>query len=80
MSCGGDPRRGELCRPCRGLAERSGGLRRGTYQPSLSGCFRNRDGSYAGDYTSRYRKLCAHLGVIATRNNRGVAHENGAIE
>jgi hypothetical protein len=47
---------------------------------SLSACFRNRDGSYAGDYTSRYRELCAHLGVIATRNNRGVAHENGAIE
>jgi hypothetical protein len=47
---------------------------------SLSACFRNRNGSYAGDYTSRYRELCAHLGVIATRNNRGVAHENGAIE
>jgi Mg/Co/Ni transporter MgtE (contains CBS domain) len=47
---------------------------------SLSACFRNSDGSYAGDYTSRYRELCAHLGVIATRNNRGVAHENGAIE
>jgi hypothetical protein len=47
---------------------------------SLSACFRNRDGSYAGDYTSRYRELCAHLGVTATRNNRGIAHENGAIE
>jgi hypothetical protein len=47
---------------------------------SLSACFRNREGSYAGDYTSRYRELCAHLGVIATRNNRGVAHENGVIE
>jgi hypothetical protein len=47
---------------------------------SLSACFRNRDGSYAGVYTSRYSELCAHLGVIATRNNRGVAHENGAIE
>ena len=47
---------------------------------SLSACYRNRDGSYAGDHTSRYRELCAHLGVIASRNNRGVAHENGAIE
>ena len=47
---------------------------------SLSACFRNRDGSYAKDFTSRYRELCAHLGVIATRNNRGVAHENGVIE
>jgi hypothetical protein len=47
---------------------------------SLSACFRNRDGSYAKDFTSRYRELCAHLGVIATRNIRSVAHENGAIE
>jgi len=47
---------------------------------SLSACYRNRDGSYASDFTSRYRELCSHLGVIATRNNRGVAHENGAIE
>ena len=47
---------------------------------SLSACYRNRDGSYASDFTSRYRELCAHLGVVATRNNRGVAHENGAIE
>ena len=47
---------------------------------SLSACYRNRDGSYASDFTSRYRKLCSHLGVTATRNNRGVAHENGAIE
>jgi len=47
---------------------------------SLSACYRNRDGSYAADFTSRYRELCAHLGVSATRNNRGVAHENGAIE
>lgn len=47
---------------------------------SLCACFRNRDGSYAGDYTSRYGRLCAHLGVNASRNNSGVAHENGAIE
>jgi len=37
-------------------------------------------GSYAKDFTSRYRELCAHLGITVTRNNRGVAHENGAIE
>ena len=47
---------------------------------SLSACYRNRDGSYASDFTSRYKELCAHLGVVGTRNNRGVAHENGAIE
>jgi hypothetical protein len=30
--------------------------------------------------TLRYDALCAHYGMDATRNNRGVAHENGAIE
>lgn len=57
-----------------------GGLPAEHRTDSLSTCFRNRDGGYAGDYNSRYRELCAHLGVIATRNNRGVAHENGTIE
>lgn len=28
VPCGGDPRRGELCRPLRSAAERAGGLRR----------------------------------------------------
>ena len=30
--------------------------------------------------TERYRALCKHYGMEATRNNRGVAHENGAID
>jgi transposase InsO family protein len=30
--------------------------------------------------TRRYEALCAHYGMQPTRNNRGVAHENGAIE
>jgi hypothetical protein len=30
--------------------------------------------------TARYENLCNHYGVIATRNNKGIAHENGAIE
>lgn len=47
---------------------------------SLSACFRNRKGNYSSDHTSRYNELCAHLGLTATRNNKGVAHENGAIE
>ena len=29
---------------------------------------------------SLYEALCAHYGMQPTRNNRGVAHENGAIE
>ena len=30
--------------------------------------------------TRRYEELCAHYGMEATRNNKGIAHENGAIE
>ena len=32
------------------------------------------------DLTRRYEALCAHYGMEPTRNNRGVAHENGSIE
>ena len=32
------------------------------------------------DQTRRYEALCAHYGMEPTRNNRGVAHENGSIE
>jgi len=32
------------------------------------------------DLTARYEALCAHYGMRPTRNNRGVAHENGSIE
>jgi hypothetical protein len=27
-----------------------------------------------------YEALCGHYGMIGTRNNPGIAHENGAIE
>ena len=30
--------------------------------------------------TERYQALCAHYGMTASRNNRGLAHENGSIE
>ena len=30
--------------------------------------------------TKAYNALCAHYNLCATRNNRGVSHENGAIE
>src|SRR6266542_6431836 len=32
------------------------------------------------DLTRRYEELCAHYGMTPSRNNRGVAHENGSIE
>jgi transposase InsO family protein len=46
----------------------------------LSAASRNRDGSYALDITPRYQGLCAHYGLSPSRNNRGVAHENGIVE
>jgi transposase InsO family protein len=47
---------------------------------SLSAAFRNLDRDAQEDLTRRYEELCAHYGMTPSRNNRGVAHENGAIE
>src|SRR3954447_350467 len=47
---------------------------------SLSAAFRNLDREAEADLTRRYEDLCAHYGMRPTRNNAGVAHENGTIE
>jgi hypothetical protein len=47
---------------------------------SLSAAFRNLDKAAREDLTRRYDALCTHYGMVPTRNNRGVAHENGSIE
>jgi hypothetical protein len=47
---------------------------------SLSAAFRNLDKDAREDLTRRYEELCRHYGMMPSRNNRGVAHENGAIE
>jgi len=47
---------------------------------SLSAAFRNLDQDAREDLTWRYDDLCAHYGMTPTRNNKGVAHENGSIE
>ena len=47
---------------------------------SLSAAFRNLDDDTRKDQTRRYEALCAHYRMEPTRNNRGVAHENGSIE
>ena len=57
---------------------RSGGVPETHRTDSLSAAFNNH--SEKEVLTERYRKLCKHYGVKATRNNKGVAHENGAIE
>ena len=47
---------------------------------SLSAAFRNLDDDARVDQTRRYEALCAHYDMTPSRNNTGVAHENGAIE
>jgi hypothetical protein len=47
---------------------------------SLSAAFHNLEREAAEDLTRRYEALCRHYGMEATRNNPGVAHENGSIE
>lgn len=47
---------------------------------SLSAAFKNLSREAQQDLTERYEGLCRHYGMTATRNNRGVSHENGAVE
>jgi len=47
---------------------------------SPSAAFCNLDRVAQEDLTRRYEELCAYYGMTPSRNNRGVAHENGAIE
>jgi hypothetical protein len=47
---------------------------------SLSAAFCNLDHDAQEDLTQRYQALMRHYGMTPTRNNRGVAHENGSIE
>jgi hypothetical protein len=57
---------------------RSGGVPTTHRTDSLSAAFKNHVQEKL--LTDRYDKLCKHYDVIATRNNKGIAHENGAIE
>jgi hypothetical protein len=44
----------------------------------LSAVFKNL--TEEADFMLRYTALIAHYGMAATRNNRGVSHENGSVE
>jgi hypothetical protein len=57
-----------------------GGAPREHRSDSLSAAFRNFASGAEEDWTARYAALCGHYGMSASRNNRGVAHENGVIE
>jgi hypothetical protein len=47
---------------------------------SLSAAFRNLDRDAQEDLTQRYQGLMRHYAMTPSRNNPGVAHENGSIE
>ena len=47
---------------------------------SLSAAFKNLGTDAERDLTVRYAALCEHYGMVPTRNNRGIAHENGSVE
>lgn len=47
---------------------------------SLSAAFRNLEQTAQADLTDRFDALCRHYGMTPSRNTKGVAHENGAIE
>lgn len=59
---------------------RCGGCPQEHRTDSLSAAFCNHHAEAEEDLTEAYARLCAHYGVTASRNNRGLAHENGAIE
>jgi hypothetical protein len=47
---------------------------------SLSAAYKNLSKAEQDDITTNYHILCEHFGMTPTRNNRGVSHENGAVE
>jgi len=57
-----------------------GGVPQNHRTDSLSAAFRNLSADQREDITTRYDAFVSHYGMDASRNNRGVAHENGAVE
>ena len=57
-----------------------GGAPKDHRSDNLSAAFRNLAADAREDITERYAALMGHYGMTATRNNTGVAHENGSIE
>lgn len=47
---------------------------------SLSAAYKNVNADAVEDTTRQYEEFCAHYKMVATRNNKGIAHENGSIE
>lgn len=59
---------------------RAGGCPTEHRTDSLSAAFNNRCPETHKDLTQQYEQLCSHYGMTPSRNNRGISHENGAIE
>ena len=57
-----------------------GGVPKEHRTDSLSAAFRNLKRDAREDQTARYEALLADYGMEGSRNNRGVAHENGSVE
>lgn len=58
----------------------SGGTPKQHRTDSLSAAYRNARGQNKKQLTDYYEELCDHYRLEPTRNNKGIAHENGAIE
>jgi hypothetical protein len=58
----------------------SGGVPETHRTDSLSAAYKNRPDKEEEDFTADYTALCSHYRMEPTRNNKGVARENGAIE
>ena len=58
----------------------SGGVPKQHRTDSLSAAYRNARGKQRKQLTEYYAELCDHYRLEPTRNNKGIAHENGAIE
>lgn len=60
--------------------ERLGGVPEEHRTDSLSAAFKNLSEEACTDITDRYDALCRHYGMRPSRNNTGIAHENGSVE
>lgn len=69
-----------LCQGLQNALARSGGCPLEHRSDSLSAAYRNLGGRTDEDLTQMYQRLCQHYRMRPTRNNRGIAHENGSIE
>lgn len=58
----------------------SGGTPKEHRTDSLSAAYRNLGGKRSRNLTRLYDDLCEHYRMEPTRNNKGIAHENGSVE